>query len=50
MHNGGFSATAAVANYDEISDLWKDFGEISINHCDRSCNAVAHELARQALL
>jgi ribonuclease HI len=37
MHDGGFSATAA-------------FGEISISHCNRSRNPVAHELARQALL
>jgi ribonuclease HI len=50
MHNGGFSATAAVAIYDEIVLLWKEFSEISIIHCNRLCNSVAHELARQALL
>jgi ribonuclease HI len=50
MHNGGFSATAAVAIYDEIVLLWKEFSEISISHCNRLCNSVAHELARQALL
>ena len=50
MHDGGFSVTAAVAIYDEIVDLWKEFRDISISHCNRSCNAVAHELARQAVL
>ena len=50
MHDGGFSATAAVAIYDEIVDRWKEFKEISISHCNRAGNAVAHELARQALL
>jgi hypothetical protein len=50
MHDGSFSATTAMAFYDEIVQLWKEFGEISISHCNRSCNSVAHELARQALL
>ena len=27
-----------------------DFAAISISHCNRDCNLVAHELARQALL
>jgi hypothetical protein len=27
-----------------------DFAAISISHCNRDCNSVAHELARQALL
>jgi hypothetical protein len=50
MHDGGFSATAAVAFYDEIVQLWQEFGKISISHCNRSCNSVAHELAKQALV
>lgn len=50
MHDGGFSATAAVAIYDEIVQLWREFGDIAISHCNRSCNLVAHDLARQALL
>ena len=46
---------AAVAIYDEndeneIVQYWKEFGEISISYCNRSCNSVAHELARQTLL
>jgi len=42
MQGGGFSATAAVAIYDEIVILWKEFSEISISHCSRLCNSVAH--------
>ena len=47
-----FLATAAVAIYDEneVVQYWKEFGEISISYCNRSCNSVAHELARQTLL
>lgn len=50
MQEGGFSATAAVAIYDECSQYWKDFLSISISHCIRDSNVVAHELARQALI
>ena len=42
MQDGGFSATAAVAINDEIVILWKKFSEISIGHCSRLCNSVAH--------
>ena len=45
-----FSATAAVAIFDEIAVLWKEFREISISHCNREVNIVAHELARQAFV
>ena len=45
-----FSATAAVAIFDEIAVLWKGFREISISHCNREVNIVAHELARQAFV
>lgn len=43
MHDGGFSATAAAAFYDEIVQLWQEFGEIAISHCTRSCNSVADD-------
>jgi hypothetical protein len=36
--------------YDEICLLWEDFAAISISHCNRECNSVARELARQAML
>jgi hypothetical protein len=49
MKDGGFSATAVVAVYDECAH-WKEFAAISISHCNRLCNSVAPELARQALL
>ena len=44
---------AAVAIYDECAiywNYWKEFMAVSISHCNRSCNSVAHELARQVLL
>lgn len=46
----GFSATAAAAIYDECYSLWNEFGEVSIEYCDREGNCVAHELARQAVI
>ena len=48
--DGGFSATTSVAIYDECNQLWKGFVAISITHCNRESNSVAHELAWQALL
>jgi hypothetical protein len=50
MQGGGFSATAAGAIYDECYQYWEDFHSISISHCSRDCNVVAHELARQTLI
>ena len=50
MNEGGFSATAAAPIYDECCQLWMDFAAISISHCNRECNLVADELARQALV
>jgi len=29
---------------------WKDFLSISISHCSRYCNVVAHELGSKALI
>lgn len=50
MQEGGFSAKAAGTIYDECYMYWMDFHSISISHCIRECNVVAHELARQALV
>ena len=47
---GGFSATASAAIFEECNHLWEEFTEISISHCHREGNQVAHELARQARL
>ena len=41
---------AAAAIYDECVKYWKEFTAISISHCNRDCNSVAHELAMRALL
>jgi hypothetical protein len=49
MKDGGFSATAATTIYDECVIYWRKFVSISISHCNRNCNTVIHELARQAL-
>ena len=49
MKEGGFSANLAAAIYDECITLWSWFQEISIEHCSRDSNGVAHELARRAL-
>jgi hypothetical protein len=48
MKEGGFSATAAAAIFDECYNLWKDQDAASMEHCDRDANKVAHELAWQA--
>jgi len=50
MLGGGFSPTASAAIYDECCPLWADFAAISVSHCNRESNSVAHELARQAML
>jgi ribonuclease HI len=46
MKNGGFSATSSAAIYDDCTTLWSGFGKVSIEHCNREANQVAHELAR----
>jgi ribonuclease HI len=48
MKDGGFSANSAAAIYDECITIWSGFQEISIQHCSRDANCVAHELARRA--
>ena len=49
MKEGGFSANSAAAIYDECIIIWSGFQEISIEHCSRDANRVAHELARRAM-
>ena len=48
MNDGGFSATAATAIYDDCIILWSGFDSISIEHCNREANRVARKLARKA--
>lgn len=45
MKDDGFSATSAAAIYDDCVVIWKGFSDISIDHCNRDANKVAHELA-----
>jgi hypothetical protein len=49
MNNGGFSATSAAALYDECNIIWGGFQDISIEHCIREVNHVAHNLAKRAM-
>ena len=35
MKQGGFSATASAAIYEECVQLWQEFTSISIEHCNR---------------
>jgi len=48
MKQGGFSATSSAAIYEECVQLWQEFTSISIEHCNREINKVAHEIARVA--
>jgi hypothetical protein len=50
MGDGGFTANSAVAIYDECNTIWLGFQEISIEHCERETNQVAHELAKRAMI
>jgi len=49
MKQDGISATASAPVYDECVQLWQDFVSISIEHCNREVNKVAHEVARLAM-
>jgi len=49
MQQGGFLAAAGAPIYDECNHLWQEFQSISIEHCDRESNQVAHVLAREAI-
>jgi ribonuclease HI len=46
MQNGGFSATSSAAIFDDCIILCSGFGSVSIEHCNRGANQVAHELAK----
>lgn len=46
VKEGRFSANSAAAIYDKCSTICSGFQEISIEHCSREANRVAHELAR----
>jgi ribonuclease HI len=46
MKQGGFSATASAAIYDDCIILRSGFGVVSVEFCNREANHVAHELAR----
>jgi ribonuclease HI len=48
MQGGGFSANSAAPIYDECNNLWSGFQEITIEHCNREDNLVAHTLAQRA--
>jgi ribonuclease HI len=46
MKNEVFSATASATIYDDCIILWSGFGDVSIEHCNREANHVAHELPK----
>jgi hypothetical protein len=45
----GISSIAGAPIYDECFLIWQNFVVISIEHCDREANKVAHKLARIGL-
>ena len=50
MGDGRFTANLAAAIYDECITIWLGFQKISIEHCRRETNQVAHELAKKAMI
>uniref|UniRef100_A0A453SM88 RNase H type-1 domain-containing protein n=1 Tax=Aegilops tauschii subsp. strangulata TaxID=200361 RepID=A0A453SM88_AEGTS len=48
MKNGGQSAGAAAAIFEDCFFMACDFPQTSFEHCNREANKVAHELARLA--
>ncbi|KAM3229945.1 hypothetical protein ACQJBY_060638 [Aegilops geniculata] len=48
MKNGGESAGAAAAIFEDCFFMACDFPQTSFEHCNREANKVAHELARLA--
>ena len=46
MKDGGYSASASAAIFDDCKSLWIGFGNVCIDYCNREANLVAHELAR----
>jgi hypothetical protein len=47
IKGGGFLASSAATISDECNTIWNDFQHISIEHCSKDANCVAHELARR---
>ncbi|KAF6984075.1 hypothetical protein CFC21_002131 [Triticum aestivum] len=48
MRNGGHSAGAAAAIFDDFYFLSCDFPLIRFEHCNREANKMAHEISRLA--
>ena len=48
IQDGGFSATTAVAIFYEYQILIYDFVKVSVEHCKKEANCVAHVLANHA--
>lgn len=48
MRDGDFSSMATVAIYDECNIMWHGFDCVSIEHCNREANQLAHVLVRVA--
>ncbi|XBJ03647.1 hypothetical protein VPH35_022750 [Triticum aestivum] len=48
VKNGGLSAGAAAAIFEDCFFMACDFSQTSFEHCNREANKVAHELARLA--
>ena len=49
MQEGGFSATSAIQIFEDCRILWEGFDRVSIEHCNRNANQLAHELVRIAI-
>ena len=50
MQDGGFSPTTLVVIFHEYHILRLGLDNITIEHCNREANGVAHELARHAFI
>jgi sugar phosphate isomerase/epimerase len=49
MYEGRVSATWGAAIYEDCHTVWLGLDDISIEHCNRDANSVAHELAKRLL-
>jgi len=45
-----FPATSEAPIYDDCYNMWRDFVDVSIEHCHRDANRVAHEIARRCFI
>ena len=43
----GFLATSAAPILDDCYNMWRDFVDVSIEHCHRDANRVTHKIARR---